>query len=119
MSIAPWQIASAMSSGPGDAGGSRRRWDRCWGDRGQGALADDHRVHELDGGVGRVRRGGAGAERDQRPPRENERHRVAGPGDAGRLSADELLHALALGDEAGEPFVRGGARPVVIRLSCS
>ena len=84
----PWQRPSAMSSGRGDAPASRRRWDRCWERSRAGALADDHRVHELDGGVGGVGRGGAGAERDQRPAaREGARHRVAGAREALRSAS--------------------------------
>ncbi len=69
-------------------------------DRRQRPLADDHRVHELDSDVARIRaRGRRAAERDQPPTaREPLRHRMAEP-----------RQPLGLGAE--EPAVRLASRP--------
>jgi hypothetical protein len=70
-------------------------------DRGQGALPDDHRMHELDCDVGGVSRGCAGAKGDQRPAtRERARHRMAGHRDLLLFGSDELGEdPLAFGHE--------------------
>ena len=77
-------------------------------DRRQGALADDHRVHELDGGVSCVGRRRAGPERDQRAAaREVARHRMTGAGQALGLALEEAADdPLPLGDRSSSEAVR-------------
>ena len=75
-------------------------------DRGQRALADDHRVDELDRDVARVRaRRRRGAERHEpAAAREALRHPVAEAGDAVGLGGEEAAVGLrALGEQRLEP----------------